>query len=595
MVSPPPASTLGATPRQRWRRSLEQLRYSLSFVEALPQLTVLGLIVGALTGAVIVVFRLIIEWASLYLLQAQSPVFGNVSPVARTALIGGGLLATYLLLLAAGRSARDVSVGHVLDRLHNHQGQMPMRNWIVQFFAGLLVIISGQSVGREGPAIHLGAGVASRLARMLRLPNNSRFSLIACGVAAAIAASFDTPMAGVIFAMEVIVMQYTIAGFVPVILSAVTGTLVSRAVFPNTAPLIDHIAELSSLRELPYFAGMGLLLAAAAALFIHLNRFASSLGQWPLWLRFCGAFALTASVAWPVPEIMGLGYDTLNLAVDGQLSASTLLVIGSAKLCVSAIILGLGVPGGLIGPTLITGACLGGVFGLGAEALYGFTTTETGFYVIIGMTGMMAAVLNAPLAALVAVLELCYNPHMIFPSMLVIVIACLMTRSLFGLDGVFIEQLRRSGRALDFGPARQALMRAGLIPVLNTSILYANRKLDYEQAKQLLVNKPEWIVLDFTESTTKEKVALRAADLATYLESAPVEVLDLSETVDLLAIAGRRLTLAPIHETATLWEALQALRATGADGLYTARHNSPLAASVLGIVTESAIDTYYQA
>lgn len=579
---------------QKLKTAFDQFRYSISYVDALPQLTFLGLLVGLGTGLIIIAFRLCIEIPLSIFLPGGVDDFEHLPQEIRVLLIVGGTAILYFLLKAAGKHGQ-VGVVHVLNRLHNHQGHMPSRNWFAQFLCGVISIISGQSIGREGPAVHLGAGAASRINRWLRLPNNSRFTLIGCGVAAAISASFDTPLAGVIFAMEVILMEYTIVGFVPVILASVTGAAVSRAVFEDSTPLLsDHLGRMQSLLELPYLVGVGLLLACMAACFITINLRFIRLGHWPLSLRLLISAILTSVAAWYIPEVMGLGYDTLNAAVAGELSARTLLIVAVAKLTLTAAVVGLGIPGGVIGPTLVIGACIGGCLGIVAQHLYTIPTFDPSFYVIIGMTGMMAAVLNAPMAALVAVLELSYNPHMIFPSMLVIVIACVGTRHLFKFEGLFLEQLRNSGKPLEFRPAEQALKKTGIANVMATRLVYSHRRVDYETAKKLLVNKPEWIVLDFKEESTRDKVALNPADLAFYLENAPVEVLSLAEEVDLLAIPGRRLVLSPIHETASLWEALEAIRSTQAEALYVARLNNPLMAAVRGIITEQSINNYYQ-
>lgn len=580
---------------QRFRTAFHQFRYSLSFVEALPQLTFLGLLVGLLTGLIIIGFRLCIEWPLSHFLPAGPDSFEGLSPGTRVTVICGGTIALYLLLKLAGKARSEVSVGHVLDRLHNFQGSMPASNWYVQFVGGFLSIVTGQSVGREGPAIHLGAGVSSRLARWLRLPHNSRYTLVACGVAAAIAASFDTPMAGVIFAMEVILMEYTIIGFVPVILASVTGAALSQAVFGDTAPLLTSQNDLESLLELPVVVAAGFFIALAAAAFIRLHIRVIRLGHWPLSLRLCCAAALTSAIAYYVPEVMGLGYDTINRAVAGEMPPHLLLLVAVAKLVATAVAVGLGVPGGVIGPTLVMGACIGGAFGYGVQLLYSTATADPGFYVILGMAGMMAAVLNAPLAALVAVLELSYNPHMIFPSMLVIVIACVSTRYFFKLDGIYLEQLKSTGRTVAFRPAQQALKKAGVAQGMITDVTYTNRRIDYDQAKALLTKKPQWLVLDFNEQGTRDKVALNAADLAAYLDEAPVEVLSLAEEIDLLGIRARRLILSPIHEAASLWEALEALRNTRVEGLYVARVDNPLTASIRGIVTTESITNFYQA
>lgn len=578
------------------RSRLNQFRYSLSYVDALPQLTLLGLLIGLGTGAIIVIFRLAIELPLSVFLPGNTENFESLAPELRSASIFVGCFALYVVLKIAGSKHSQVSVGHVLDRLHNYQGHMPSKSWVVQFIGGVISIVSGQSVGREGPAVHLGAGAASRIARALRLPNNSRHTLLACGVAAAISASFDTPLAGVIFAMEVILMEYSIIGFVPVILSSVTGAALAQTVFNDPTPLLtpSH-TDMRSLLELPLIAGFGILLACCAGSFIFLHVKTLRLSQLPLSARMSLVGFVTAAVAWFIPQIMGLGYDTLNQAMAGELSAQLLLLVAVGKLIVTAVIIGLGVPGGIIGPTLVIGACLGGAFGELIQLIHATPTADPGFYVIIGMTGMMAAVLNAPMAALVAVLELSYNPHMIFPSMLVIVIACVLTRTVFSYQGLFMEQLNHTGRQIEFRPAQQALKKTGIAAIMQSHLIYAKRAINYDEAKEILQSKPQWIVLDFKEQETRDKIALNPADLAAYMEEAPLDVLSLEKNIDLLAIPARRLVLSPIHETATLWEALEVLRRNNAEALYVSRLNNPLATVVRGIVTEDAINNYYRA
>lgn len=581
--------------REHFRRTFNQFRYSLSYVEALPQLTFLGLVVGVIAGFVIVLFRLSIEVPLSFLLPAGSESFEALPVSQRWLFLGLGAAALFALLALVNRSQRQVSVGHVLDRLYNFQGHLPASNWYVQFAGGVLCVLGGQSVGREGPAVHLGAGVASRCARWLKLPNNSRYTLIGCGVAAAISASFNTPLAGVIFAMEVILMEYTAVGFMPVLLASFSGAAVCQLTLGGS-PLVemDTQTQMQTLLELPFMLLTGAVIACAAAAFIAIHICTVRFQHWPIGIRLLIATVLTGALAWAVPEIMGLGYDTLNSALAGELSLQTLFVVGLVKLLASAAVIGLGVPGGIIGPTLVIGGCLGGALGLIAAALYPMSTASPGFYVAIGMAAMMAAVLNAPMAALVAVLELSYNPHMIFPSMLVIVTACIATRHLFGFEGVFTEQLRISGRDLDFHPTHKVLKKTGIANVLDNRQVYVQRQLSYNQAKEVLSGHPEWLVLDARDDQKNKKIALRAADLASYLSNAPLNVLSLEQPIDLLAIPARRLLLSPIHETASLWEALEAIRTFQVEALYVADFNNPLIASIRGIITEEAIKNFYR-
>ena len=580
---------------QRFSNHLNAFRHSLAYFDALPQLTLLGLLIGAFTGAIIVVFRFLIDTPLRLMISGHSDNFESLAASDRIFLIFAGIFLIAVIIKFAGVKNSETSVAHVLDRLHNHQGKLPIANWLVQFSCAVIALISGQSVGREGPAVHLGAGAASQLGQWLKLPNNSMHTLVGCGVAAAISACFDTPMAGVIFAMEVIVMEYTIVGFVPVILASVMGTMMSQAAFGESSGLLVGASDMQSLTELPYMVVVGLVISVCAAIYTRLNIFALRYNAISIYQRLLTAGALTAAVAVFVPEIMGLGYDTVNAALSGQMLIGTLLLVAAAKLLVTPVVIGLGIPGGVIGPLLVIGACIGGAMGIAIQWVFPSLETDSSFYVVIGMTAMMAATLNAPLAALVAVLELSYNPNMIFPAMLVIVVACVSTRQFFKLDSIFVQQLKYSGRDLDFGPARQALRRAGVRSIMDTRFVLCSQKVSADEIVEKLVSKPMWLVFDHDNT----KVALRAADLAAVLADNTPEVVPESTKpqepqIDLLEIPGRRYMLQPIHDTANLVEALDYLKKTGTDALYVSRTYSPLKGHLHGIITLAAIENYYQ-
>ncbi|WP_075185878.1 chloride channel protein [Teredinibacter haidensis] len=575
---------------------LNNFRHSLAYIDALPQLTLLGLVVGLLTGAIIVAFRYIIDTPLAFLIADSPDNFESLVIADRVLFIFSGLFAIAVLLKFAGKKYGETSVAHVLDRLHNHQGKLPFGNWLVQFAGAAIALISGQSVGREGPVVHLGAGAASQLGQWLRLPNNSMHTLIGCGVAAAISASFDTPMAGVIFAMEVIVMEYTIVGFVPVILASVMGTMMSQAAFGDSGGLLVGTSDMNSLMELPYMMIVGLAISVCASVYIRLNIFALKFNKASIYLRLLAAGLITCCVAAFIPQIMGLGYDTVNAALAGKLAVASLLIIAAAKLFVTPIVIGLGIPGGVIGPLLVIGACVGGAMGLALQTFVPSLETNPGFYVIVGMTGMMAATLNAPLAALVAVLELSYNPNMIFPAMLVIVVACVSTRQFFKLNCIFIQQLKYSGRDLDFGPARQALRRAGVRSIMDTRFVTCSQLISEEAVIKKLESKPMWFIFD----SEHQKIGLRAADLAAAINQQQEEPEEPDNNsiepplIDLLEIAGRRVNLLPIHDTANLVEAMEAIKNSGTGALYVSRTYSPLTSDVYGVVTMEAIENYYQ-
>lgn len=232
-------------------------------------LAMLGLISGVLVGVVIVLFRLLIEVTQSGFLPAGNPEdYESLSWQVRVLLSSAGGLVLGLLFYFASPTAPRVGVIHVLERLAYHEGHLPFKNMLLQFFGGAIAIISGHSVGREGPSVHLGAATASLLGQKLRMPNNSIRVLVACGAAAAIAASFNTPLAGVIFSMEVILMEYTITGFTPVILAAVSATAVNWSVFGKYPAFIVPALELNSYWELPLIVIMGIVIGAIAARFV---------------------------------------------------------------------------------------------------------------------------------------------------------------------------------------------------------------------------------------------------------------------------------------------------------------------------------------
>ncbi|MDP6653942.1 MAG: chloride channel protein, partial [Gammaproteobacteria bacterium] len=244
----------------------------------------------------------------------------------------------------------------------------------------------------EGPAIHLGAGIASLLGQWCRLPHNSLRTLVACGSAAGIAASFNTPMAGVVFAMEVILMEYTITGFIPVIIASVVGATTSQLVFGNDINFMIAASEVNVLLEMPYMVFCGLVFSVAAAGFIRLHLAFFQLQSYSILLRLTFIGLATGAVAVFVPQIMGTGYDTLNAAMLGTIGVWLLIFIVLAKLVVTAMATGMGMLGGLIGPTLVIGGCLGGLLGILGNVLVP-SASDANYYVAIGMVAMMGAML----------------------------------------------------------------------------------------------------------------------------------------------------------------------------------------------------------
>ncbi|WP_404344360.1 chloride channel protein [Vreelandella aquamarina] len=575
--------------------TLESFRRQLANVDALPQLCVLGLVSGVITGAVMVAFRLLLEaGAVLYMPEGDPEAFEGLSPWLRALLPIVAVTLIGLLLYRQRSAARKLGVSHVIERLTYHQGRFPLRNWLNQWWVGVVSVLGGLSAGREGPAIHLGAAASSGLGLKLRLPNNSLRVLVACGTAAGISASFNTPIAGVIFAMEVVMMEYTLMSFMPVILASTMGALVAQVMYGNEPAFRIPEVALGSLMNLPWIVIVGLVIGLMAGVFIHISR-SQRLQKLPLWLRLGVVGVATGALAWWFPEIQGIGYDSVAAALNNQLTITVLLALMVAKLLITAITVAGGVPIGIIGPVLVAGAATGALGGMLGGWLWPDKAADPGIYAMLGMAAMMGAVLQAPLAALMALLELTHTPNIMLPGMLVVVVACLTSRQLTGCEGFFISSVRYGLHPLQ-QPLMQALSRVSVPAVMERQLVRTERMITPDQARRLLETNPMWLVIE-RSSEEKPVLALKAAELARWLlehdEALDGEAPPEDELIDLLEIPGQRLEMAPIGLQATLSEAFLKLQDSALGALYVVHGYRPKQQRISGIITRGAIERYY--
>ncbi|TVU72124.1 MULTISPECIES: chloride channel protein [Cobetia] len=573
------------------RPSLDNFRRKLAAVDALPQLCLLGLVAGLLTGSLMVGFRLLLSAGALGFMPNDNPEnFEGLAPWVRALL---PLLAVLVIGIVLGRqplAQRKLGIGHVIERLTYHQGKMPLRGWLNQVVVGVVSVLGGLSAGREGPAIHLGAGASSWIGERLKLPNNSLRVLVACGTAAGISASFNTPIAGVIFAMEVVMMEYTLTGFMPVILASTAGAVVSQIFYGSAPAFAVPSLLLHSLLDLPWVIITALIIGLLAGGFVHLARQQALAARLPWWMRMALVGVATAGVAWWYPQVQGIGYDSLAQLLDSQLALDVLLALVVGKLVLSALCVACGVPIGIIGPVVVAGAAAGALMGMLGGLILPEQASDIALYALLGMAAMMGAVLQAPLAALMALLELTHSPTIILPGMLAVVVAGLTCRQLCRCQGFFISTLTAQGLHPLQQPLMQALSRVAVPAVMERSVVSVARRISRERARALLDSKPVWLVI-IRSTPEKPMVALPAADLVRVLMD---EHWSEHEELDLLEIPAQRLDLAPIHLQATLSEAYERLLPTNIDALYVEHTTAPMIRKISGIITRDAIESYYR-
>jgi CIC family chloride channel protein len=578
--------------RRRWRptlklqRALDRLRFRLSAAEALIGLCALGLASGLLAAGVILAFRASVEGMQALLIPGGHDDFESLEGWARVVLpVLGGLAVGAYLHWFAGADGRT-GVVYVMERTVYHQGYLPLRNAITQFVSAAIAIGSGHSVGREGPAIHLGASAGSQLGQYLRLPNNSLRTLVACGTAAAIAASFNTPLAGVAFTMEVVVMEYTIAGFLPVLVAAVGATALMQT-FHGSAPAFSVPSlTLHGPAELPLILVTGVLIGVLAAAFnFGLTRLTREFGARPILLRTALAGAGMGLIGFLVPETMGIGYDTVGRTLAGEPALSLLLTIAVAKLIATTWVLGLGIPAGLIGPTLVIGAAAGGAIGHLGALLVPAADLSPAFYALLGMGAMMGASLRAPLAALTAMLELSANPNVILPGMLAIVAATLTTSEGFRIESIFVSWLREQGLDPNRNALIQAFSRLGIVRLMDRRLSVMPRRAERSALERRLREDPRWILIEDTDDERRALALLPVTDVLRYMEDSEPE-----EVVDLLAIPAQRLQPAAIDIRASLREALELLRRERAEALYVVQTTAPGIRRYHGVITRRDLE-----
>jgi CIC family chloride channel protein len=494
-------------------------QHQLGRDDALWILAIMGLASGVLTGLIVVAFRHLFETPLEYFMpMGPANSFEDLPKWMHFALPAGGGLLVGIGLSLCSKANTFTGVAQVVHGANNLHGRLPWKNVVVQFFAGAIALGSGQSLGREGPSVHLGAGISSIVGQKLGLPNNSLRVLIGCGTAAGIAASFNTPIAGIIFAMEVVLFEYTIMGFMPIMLAAVSGTVVAR-LFYGGAPAIElAIGHHINLAELSIISGLAVFAAFASAALVWLTKFWLRQSAKPVWLKLSFAGFLTGCLALIAPEIMGGGHDTLKELLTQSALPPLLAVIIIAKLISTSASAGLGMPAGVVGPSLFIGACIGALtFQLG-QFLSPNIIGESSLYVMLGMAAMMAATLNAPMAALLAMVELTYSPTVIFPGLLVICITNIIHRSVLKQPSIVSAILTNNGITLATDPVSLALQSRSARHLMEQNVVAIN---SHTKLTEININSdapPKWLVVNnngdwlaikpeqIAESSSKENV-----------------------------------------------------------------------------------------
>ena len=445
--------------------SLVSLRKRLALPKTSWQLCLLAIIGGSLSALLIVLFLFSIR-AIQQLFLADRDNYSSLDLVSRFDLPIIGALVILIFAWLTGYKYLRTGIPFVLYRLKVAHGVIPLRNTLNQFWGSAVALATGFSVGKEGPAVHLGAACSSYIGSVLRLPYNSIRTLCACGIAAGIAATFNTPVAAVIFVMEVILRDYKVHIFIPVMLAAIVGSLITSSIF-GPAHEYEFLKEITLGRE--YYLSLILLGIGLGILAFLFNRYLiltiKHSAKLHIVTRLMIAAAITGALGYIVPFAMGAGLTSLDFSLSHSFELDLLVTLLLAKFLMTVLALGLGIPGGIIGPIISIGAIAGVCASSIASGIIPGEYLGSDF-ALMGMAGFLAATLNAPLTALLTVMELSNQIEIIVPAMIVITTSSLISGQLLKNRSVIIMQLDIQQLTYRKPPIEQSLQKVGVLGII---------------------------------------------------------------------------------------------------------------------------------
>lgn len=459
----------------------------------------LAVLVGILGGFGALLFKKLI--LSLQVLFWSTP---NMSPDSLGAVAwyrrlllpaaGGAIVGPLIYFLA--REAKGHGVPEVMIAVITRNSVIRPIVVIVKSVASAISIASGGSVGREGPIVQIGAAIASTTGQMLRLHPVQLKTLVGCGVSAGIAATFDAPMAGTLFALELIVADFGLSAFTPILVSAVAATAVTRHFHGDITEFVLPLFTMVSLWEFGLYLVLGLVAGVIGFVFsrsIYLADDVFERTKIAPWIRpACGGLLVGVAAIF-YPHIMGVGYDAIRVLFDGQLALSVMLLLVVLKIVATAITIGSGGSGGVFAPSLFIGAMLGGAFGHLVNQLFPTMTASPGAYALVGMAAVNGACTLAPLSAIIILVELTNEYAILLPLMFTVVMATFVSRRL-SAESIYTEKLRRRGIQAHHGedlnilraiPVR-AVLRNDEASVLDTAPFDALVRLSLEMHRNVI-------------------------------------------------------------------------------------------------------------
>ncbi|PWB78074.1 MAG: chloride channel protein [Candidatus Methylomirabilota bacterium] len=444
--------------RDRIRSQIRRLLRRLAPPQAL-RAVVIAIAVGIATGLGAVGFIRLLQLSTFVFFDGGRRLFAGLGRYYVLLLPAIGGLIVGPLIVRFAREAKGHGVPEVMTAMVLRGGRIRRRVALVKILASAITIGSGGSAGREGPMIQIGSSIGSSVAQWLRMPTEQVRTLVACGAAGGVAATFNAPIAGAMFALEILLGRFT-ADFSLVVLSAFAAAVVSRATLGNFPAFAVPPWDLISEKELLFYALLGLLSGLAALAFVKIlyafeDLFARS--HLPEFLQPAIGGLVVGGIGLFLPQVFGTGLPTMGQILVMRLPLGALLALQPAKVMATSFTLGSGGSGGVFAPSLLIGGLVGGAFGAVIHSLFPAFTASYGAYALVGMSATFGAAAQAPITSILILFEMTDDYRIILPLMSTTIVAVLLFRAC-SADSIYTLKLTRQG--IRYGAASEGDLMA---------------------------------------------------------------------------------------------------------------------------------------
>ena len=450
-------------------------------------LLILAGVIGCLAGFASTGFRWMIGFfeavfsaetlALIHIPEAFYPYLLPLAPMAGGLLIG-------LICYYYPNAVKENGVHKVMQAVALKDGKVPKRTIATCAATSSITIGSGGSAGREGPTVQIGAAIGSAFGQLFHLTAERTRVLVGCGAAAGIAASFNAPLAGVLFALEIILRDFAIRTFSPMVIASVIGTVSGQALEVNEITFTVPVHELVSHSEIIFYVFLGVLCGLAARLFIVFyfasqNFFENKVNIPPALKPALGGL-IVGLLSIGAPQILGNGYPLMQDALDGNLFWGLAVGLIFMKIFATSVTLGSGGMGGVFAPALFIGAMVGASLGALAHGLFPDITASPETYAMVGMAAMAGAVMQAPLTNILMLFELTNDYAMILPIMISCIVAAYTLR-LFSKNSIYVQYLLNKGINIRHGREFSILNSIYVRDAMNSNVVTITKNMPFKK------------------------------------------------------------------------------------------------------------------